>query len=509
MKYGLLVFKETDNIGDDIQAYAAERFLPKVDYYIDRESLNVFMPNNQERVAMIMNAWYMYNKFTLPPSPYIEPLFVSVHFSKSDFFQIEDDCLDASVKNYFNQFGKVGCRDNSTRRILENKGIETYFSGCLTLTIEPQAKISKENIIYCVDVSEEIVKKVEKLNVSCHIKKKTHDIEPKKSGFCWSDRKRRVENLLVEYQSARCVITTRLHCALPCLALGTPVLLVYREEDYFKNRMKDFLPFLHYCSEEDFLEDRVNYDVNNPPLNSNEFDNLKNQLKEQVKEFIEVNNEKNDEVNLSEEYWYNQLRWQSDLLKRQLPKMKKLHNEAWERKQMLKKEEWQEKEIEWLNNKIVGTEKYYKQRELWMKEKLEVESKEKESVLNEYIRIKNSITYKVGKVILYIPKGSRAAYEAVAPWNQMDIYDVLEPPTGIENTEITAIGIYPNPVVNTISISVQDAAIIKSIKIIDLAGTVVKNLHPEGTLTFDVSDLVNGMYFLQLNDDTTVKFIKK
>lgn len=203
MKYGLLVFKETDNIGDDIQAYAAERFLPKVDYYIDRESLNVFMPNNQERVAMIMNAWYMYNKFTLPPSPYIEPLFVSVHFSKSDFFQIEDDCLDASVKNYFNQFGKVGCRDNSTRRILENKGIETYFSGCLTLTIEPQAKISKENIIYCVDVSEEIVKKVEKLNVSCHIKKKTHDIEPKKSGFCWSDRKRRVENLLVEYQSAR------------------------------------------------------------------------------------------------------------------------------------------------------------------------------------------------------------------------------------------------------------------------------------------------------------------
>ena len=84
--------------------------------------------------------------------------------------------------------------------------------------------------------------------------------------------------------------------------------------------------------------------------------------------------------------------------------MKKLHNEAWERKQMLKKEEWQEKEIEWLNNKSVGTEKYYKQRELWMKEKLEVESKEKESVLNEYIRIKNSITYKVGKVILYIPK---------------------------------------------------------------------------------------------------------
>ena len=56
--------------------------------------------------------------------------------------------------------------------------------------------------------------------------------------------------------------------------------------------------------------------------------------------------------------------------------------------------------------------------------------------------IRDSFTgIELGKVILYIPKGSRAAYEAVAPWNQMDIYDVLEPPTGIENTEITAIGI--------------------------------------------------------------------
>lgn len=83
---------------------------------------------------------------------------------------------------------------------------------------------------------------------------------------------------------------------------------------------------------------------------------------------------------------------------------------------------------------------------------------------------------------LYIPKGSRAAYvEAVAPWNQMDIYDVLNH-YGIENTEITAIGIYPNPVVNTISISVQDAAVVKKYKIIDLAGTVVKTFQ-RGTLT--------------------------
>lgn len=36
-KYGLIVFKNTDNIGDDIQSYAQSQFLPHIDYVIDRE----------------------------------------------------------------------------------------------------------------------------------------------------------------------------------------------------------------------------------------------------------------------------------------------------------------------------------------------------------------------------------------------------------------------------------------------------------------------------------------
>lgn len=38
MKYGLLYYKDTDNIGDDIQTYAASRFLQRVDYLIDRKN---------------------------------------------------------------------------------------------------------------------------------------------------------------------------------------------------------------------------------------------------------------------------------------------------------------------------------------------------------------------------------------------------------------------------------------------------------------------------------------
>ena len=443
MKYGLLVFKGTDNIGDDIQTYAAEAFLPSVDYYIDRESLNVFRTENGEKVAVIMNAWYMYNKYTLPPSPHIYPLFIAVHFSKSDYFRIEEDCLDARLREYFKQFGEVGCRDNNTRKIFLNKGISSFFSGCLTLTIEPQNMIGKNNTIYCVDVDEKIVNKVKTLNKVCKVEKISHDIEPDEKNFSWSNRKKRVEDLLEKYQSAYCVVTTRLHCALPCLALGTPVLLIYKEGEYFKNRIEDFLPFLHYCSEKDFLEGNANYDINNPPPNSEEFKILKSKIKKRVIEFIETTKKQKIVENVIPEYWYNQLVWQSDLLKNQLPKLKELHDKAWERDKLIKKVDWQHEEIQWLTKKVEGTENYYKKREEWMesqlslqkqklerqiivekekseKEKVKIESLEKnllkaqkmnqelaqeqENTFNNYIQIKNSITYKIGRAFLYMPK---------------------------------------------------------------------------------------------------------
>ena len=60
MKYGLIYYHNTFNIGDDILSYAAKQFLPHVDYYIDREHLDVFVPNECEYVAVIVNGWYLH-----------------------------------------------------------------------------------------------------------------------------------------------------------------------------------------------------------------------------------------------------------------------------------------------------------------------------------------------------------------------------------------------------------------------------------------------------------------
>ena len=61
-KYGVILYKDTDNIGDDIQTYAAYKKLPRVDYIIDRENMLEFVPEKKEMVKVIANGWFNHNK---------------------------------------------------------------------------------------------------------------------------------------------------------------------------------------------------------------------------------------------------------------------------------------------------------------------------------------------------------------------------------------------------------------------------------------------------------------
>jgi hypothetical protein len=104
-----------------------------------------------------------------------------------------------------------------------------------------------------------------------------------------------VEDLLKIYQGAKCVVTTRLHCGLPCTALGTPVLLIH--DNYNDDRFKDFLEFIDFCYEPDFLEDKYSYDFSNPPINKTMHNEIRDNLNAKCKNFIE-NCENNDDEKL-------------------------------------------------------------------------------------------------------------------------------------------------------------------------------------------------------------------
>ncbi len=49
--------------------------------------------------------------------------------------------------------------------------------------------------------------------------------------YSHDERFAKAKQLLEIYANARCVFTSRIHCALPCLALGTPVILITKTND--------------------------------------------------------------------------------------------------------------------------------------------------------------------------------------------------------------------------------------------------------------------------------------
>lgn len=390
MNYGLLVFKETDNIGDDIQTYAAERFLPRIDCLIDRESTHIFCPDEGEAqvTAVIMNAWFMYHKYNWPPSPFILPYFTAVHVSEHDFYQIGEDFFTEHNVAYFQKYAPVGCRDRHTLNMFEMRNIKAYFSGCLTLTLDKQPNIVKKDRIYLVDVDDEIRKKTESFGLPYEILTATHDMQPH-AQFDWNIRREAVQKLLAEYQSARLVVTTRLHCALPCLALGTNVILIYESQAYFKNRIEDYLPYIRHYTKDEYFGIHSEQLMEHTDQQQNVLlCEWKQQLADGVKKFLDQAEayEKANKPNVDQNNWYGQLQRQSELMKMQLPKLKWMHNRmweleetnAWQKKQMenLKEtskqercqiQEWYEKREAWFNEKIKGMQEWYEKRENWSK----------------------------------------------------------------------------------------------------------------------------------------------
>jgi hypothetical protein len=228
MQYGLMTYayKNHFNAGDYIQSLAARQFLPSVDRYINRERLREY---SGPQTRLIMNGWFLHNPSSWPPSPDIVPLFVSFHVHK----RAAQVVLNPEGVSYFKKY-EVGARDYSTLNLLKAKGINAFFSGCLTLTLGHTYQHKGGTDVYFVDVLHKpffmgrrrrILRKLFGDEVYGAAKRVTHKY------YSWrykteESRFQLAEYLLKLYQNARLVITSRLHCALPCLAMGTPVLFV-------------------------------------------------------------------------------------------------------------------------------------------------------------------------------------------------------------------------------------------------------------------------------------------
>lgn len=329
MKNGLMVVSPNEagmmNIGDFVQAQAARQYFDHIDTFIDRDfGLSKY---DGEPVRMIMNGWYMDHPENFPPSDKITPLFVSVHLNSYGMPKmLRKECLD-----YFKLHEPIGCRDQHTVELLKEKGIDAYFTGCLTLTLGRRYKYKgKREGVYIVepvfstkDISKRPIlflkafltlvrhysniKQIAQKKGQVTFKSLIHNAVYYRTyshvfdkeillnaeyinqyntdiaKMSYQERLDYAEELINKYARAELVITSRIHCGLPCLGLETPVIYTIDSDadtmstDRFGGLMNLFNTIV-WKGDAIVWERKEKISLKNKPVNKSDWKDIANRL---------------------------------------------------------------------------------------------------------------------------------------------------------------------------------------------------------------------------------------
>jgi len=229
VRYGLLTYS-TSNLGDDIQSLAAQRFLPRVDTLIDRDWIDEC--RDDIPTALICSGWWTHRPATWPPPPPITPLLISMHIC--DDPAVIEQFTSPALRAFYEKHGPVGCRDTRTLDLLQAAGVPAYFSGCLTLTL-PRYHGPREGAVVFVDAlgPSDLARTLADAGdawwqaIPAQVRRDALFVTHHLTLPCSAEQRfERARTLLGLYSTARLVVTSRIHCALPCLAMGTPVVMI-------------------------------------------------------------------------------------------------------------------------------------------------------------------------------------------------------------------------------------------------------------------------------------------
>lgn len=238
MKIASFKYDGLSNLGDQIQSLAAEQHLPSVDEQLNRDSLNMVL--GLEKHFIIMNGWFSSIPQNWPPSEAIEPLFFGFHIALQR--GTKERFLQPDSIAYLKRFEPIGCRDRRTRDWLHEKGVDAYYTKCLTLTFPRRKTTPKDGKIYLIDVHKHYP-------LPKHIRKAGVRLSHGCSDAFGDEVKRAMAKRLLELyrESAALVVTSRLHCAMPCVAMGIPVVYLGKPGDYRTSILEDIgLPVHRY-----------------------------------------------------------------------------------------------------------------------------------------------------------------------------------------------------------------------------------------------------------------------
>ncbi|NVN94418.1 MAG: polysaccharide pyruvyl transferase family protein [Bacteroidetes bacterium] len=230
MKYASLIYTTSSNLGDQIQSIAIEQFLPSIDAKFDRDYLSEV--SNKEKHLLIMQGWFSHlPEKCFPPSDSIIPVFFGFHIT--DWNESIEYFLKPLSVDYLKHHEPIGCRDKKTMEMLIEKGVDAFYSKCLTLTF-PKREIEPENgKVFLVNV--------DGIDIPESIRKDSISLSHYVYSFWDEEVKYLMAKKIIELyrDEAKLIVTTKLHCALPCIAMGIPVVFFGNPDDYRTSIIKD------------------------------------------------------------------------------------------------------------------------------------------------------------------------------------------------------------------------------------------------------------------------------
>ncbi len=232
MKWANLIAEQNDatrNCGDDIQAYAIELLYRHmgIDYseVVRVTSKDLFSYDGKEYLVLPLNTpfWGTYSKL----SPKIIPVYLGI--------SVLNNSVAESLR--WKEFEPIGCRDQHTYEQVVKCGVKAYLNGCMSLTLPKAKDRTKADKVYIIDVCEELLSKIPP--------------ELKKDAIFKKQQYRGDDNITEQFtlsayeeiqREARLVITSRLHCAVPCVAYGVPVILGMKNISFRMGWLHQLIP---------------------------------------------------------------------------------------------------------------------------------------------------------------------------------------------------------------------------------------------------------------------------
>lgn len=294
MKYANMYFdgnrKGSVNIGDDLQLVAIDNMyrvmgVPKEE--IVRIGLSELSHYNGEYCILPVSfPMYGYREETYITmfSSKIIPVFLALSIMSGNILQEECD--------YLRHFEPIGCRDYHTVKLLRKRGILAYLNGCMTATLPRRTDLNGTKT-YLVDIPQDYYS-----YIPDYIKENA--VVTSQVLHSCDNPEEEIKKRLDEYASnASLIITTRLHCALPCVAMGLPVVLM---KEHYSFRFPTISRYIHPYERKEFSE----IDWNPKPV---EFESIKKAILDAaIRRIHEAYNKYADIYNISMYYENHNIR---------------------------------------------------------------------------------------------------------------------------------------------------------------------------------------------------------